>query len=204
MSFQPKFNQGITALRFWFEQGDAAREYSLPAVFLDENEVATTPPPQVFDYPDWWYVWVDLDKLVVKLSAIDQYLVFYYFERIYNHDKNAFHRWKRKEDFKATCYKFFLMLPEEYQGEDGLNLKKILSTINEGIRKGEIKLEEIKPDFYYTPQEVAFILRFSVQTIHKALKEGKLKGLKVGQWRIKGQHLIDFIEQPYTEETHVT
>lgn len=196
---EPKFTQGITALQFWFGHCEAAREYSLPAVFLDENEVATTPIPQVFDYPDWWYVWLDLDKLVNSLSTDDRSLVAHYFQNIFNHDKLTWHRWKRKEDFKVTCYKFFMKLPKEYRGKTVLNISKVLASIHDSVKKGEIKLEEIKPDFFYTAQEVAYILRYSDQTIHELLKSGRLKGVKIGQWRIKGEHLLEFINQPYTE-----
>lgn len=201
MEFSPKFTQGISALTYWYEHGDDAREYSLPAVFLDENEVATTPPPQVFDYPDWWYVFIDIDKLVNKLTYQEKALVLYYFTYIYQNERGAFYRWQRKEDFKKLCYKFFLMLPEEYQGTTKLNVKRVLNNIHEGIRKGDIKLEDINALRFYTPQEIAYILGCSDITIYKLLKKGDIIGLKVGSmWRVRGQHLLDFINQPVTEE----
>ena len=85
MSFNPKFTQGIMVLQYWYERGNDAREYSLPAVFLDENEVSYTPPIAVFDYPDWWYVWQDLDKTISKLHKAEKLLVYHYFTNIYNH-----------------------------------------------------------------------------------------------------------------------
>jgi excisionase family DNA binding protein len=195
--FNPKFPKGISALRYWFEHGDEAREYSLPAVFLDENEVCTTPPPQVFDYPDWWYVWVDLDKLVQKLTNQDKYLIGYYFGNIYNNKRLFWHTWKRKEDFKDVCNKFYYMLPEDYQLTLWFDPDHLLKNIRQLVAKGEIDLEAIKPDFFYTAQEVAYILRYSDQTIHELLKSGKLKGVKIGQWRIKGSHLLEFINQGF-------
>lgn len=201
--FSPQFTQGISALTYWFEHGDDAREYTLPAVFLDENEVATTPPPQVFDYPDWWYVWVDLDKLVSKLLYKEKALVLYYFMSIYQNEKGAFYRWRQREDFKKLCYKFFLLLPKEYQGSVKINVNKILNSIHERAKKGEISLEEINSLQFYTPQEIAYILGCSDHTIYKLLRQGTIIGLKVGRvWRVKGQHLLDFINQPIRKETN--
>jgi hypothetical protein len=204
MEFNPKFTKGVSALTYWYEHGDDAREYSLPAVFLDENEVATTPPPQVFDYPDWWYVWVDLDKLVQKLGTRDKALILSYFLNIYRNERGAFHRWRQKEDFKKMCYRFFLMLPEDYQGSVKINVNKMLISLRESTQKGDVKLEHIDPEFFYTPQEIAYILRYSEKTIRKILKEGKLKGLQLregGEWRVLGRHLLEFINQPIKENT---
>jgi excisionase family DNA binding protein len=195
----PKFTRGIQALVFWFEHGEQARQYSLPAVFLDENDVATTPPPQVFDYPDWWYVWVDLDIAINKLERYEKKLISQYFLGVYEHGQKAWYRWRQREEFKLACASFFLTLPIEYRGERSISIYSVLRVIKKRIRKGVIKLEKIKPDYFYTAQEVAYILRYSDQTIHELLKTGRLKGLKVGQWRIKGSHLLEFINQPVTE-----
>jgi excisionase family DNA binding protein len=207
MSFDPKFTQGVMALQYWYERGNDAREYSLPAVFLDENEVSYTPPPTVFDYPDWWMVWVDLDKIINKLHRAEKYLIIHYFQNIYNHERGAFHRWRRKEEFKLTCYKLYLMLPEEYQGEAKIKTNAMLATIQLSIKKGELVLKSINPNSLYTAQEVADMLRYSLRTIQSVLREGKLPGLQLhkgGEWRVLGQHLLDFINQPTREDTDET
>jgi len=191
------------ALQYWYERGNDAREYSLPAVFLDETEVSYTPPPAVFDYPDWWYVWVDLDKTIEKLHKAEKLLIYHYFRNIFNHERGAFHRWQHKEEFKLTCYKIWLMLPTEYQGEAKIKVDRMLATIKLSIKKGELVLKAISPTALYTAQEVADLLRYSVRTIQSVLRSGKLKGLQLregGEWRILGQHLLDFINQPMEED----
>jgi excisionase family DNA binding protein len=202
MSFNPKFSQGITALQYWYRRGNDAREYSLPAVFLDENEVSYTPPPAVFDYPEWWYVWIDLDRIIERLHKAEKLLIYHYFTNIHNHDRGAFHRWQYKEEFKLTCYKLWLMLPEEYQGDAPIKIDRMLATIQLSIKKGELVLRTIQPSALYTAQEVADMLRYSVRTIQSVLRSGKLPGLQLkqgGEWRILGQSLLDFINQPAKE-----
>ncbi len=41
----------------------------------------------------------------------------------------------------------------------------------------------------YTVQEVSNILKVSKKTIYRMIKSGKLKAVKVGQWRIKQEDL---------------
>jgi len=204
MSFSPKFTQGIMALQYWYERGDDAREYSLPAVFLDENEVSYTPPPEVFDYPDWWLTWVDLDRTIHKLHKADKLLILHYFRNIFNHERGAFHRWQHKEEFKLTCYRLWLMLPDEYQGDAPIKLDHMLGTIKLMIKKGELVPNTIQPNGIYTAQEVADILRYSVRTIQSVLRSGDLRGLQLkqgGEWRGHGQALLDFINRPYGEDS---
>ena len=48
---------------------------------------------------------------------------------------------------------------------------------------------------YYTPEEVADILKMKVTTIRKYLTQGDLKGMKIGRiWRISEEELKEFIE----------
>ncbi len=49
---------------------------------------------------------------------------------------------------------------------------------------------------YYTPEEVAEILKLKVTTIRKYLGQGDLKGSKIGRvWRITEEDLKEFIKQ---------
>lgn len=50
----------------------------------------------------------------------------------------------------------------------------------------------------YTPEEAAEVLRVKVRTIMEWLRQGRLKGVKVGRklWRVKESDLRAFIEQP--------
>ena len=46
----------------------------------------------------------------------------------------------------------------------------------------------------YTPAEVADILKVSVETVKRHLREGTLKGFKVGtRWRVKESDLKEFM-----------
>ena len=50
----------------------------------------------------------------------------------------------------------------------------------------------------YTPEEIAEILKVEPDTIRRYLRDGKLKGFKVGNhWRIKEEDLQEFIENQY-------
>lgn len=49
----------------------------------------------------------------------------------------------------------------------------------------------------FTPEEAAQILKVQHRTIMEWLRQGRLKGIKLGGklWRIPKQALLDFIEQ---------
>lgn len=52
---------------------------------------------------------------------------------------------------------------------------------------------------FMTPREVAEILQINEQTVRRYLREGKLKGLKIGHtWRISEKQLQEFIERLQT------
>lgn len=47
---------------------------------------------------------------------------------------------------------------------------------------------------FYTPEHVARMLRVKVATVHRWLREGTLKGVRIGRlWRITHSQLEDFI-----------
>ena len=49
-------------------------------------------------------------------------------------------------------------------------------------------------DKLYTPEEVAEVLRVKTRTVMEWLRQGKLKGVKLGKlWRIKESELSAFI-----------
>lgn len=50
---------------------------------------------------------------------------------------------------------------------------------------------EISPNTYYTPEEVAAMLRVSRRSIHDLLEIGFARGIKIGRnWRILGSELL--------------
>src|SRR5207302_437452 len=51
---------------------------------------------------------------------------------------------------------------------------------------------EISPNTYYTPEEVATMLRVSRRNVLRLLEEGVARGVRIGrQWRILGRDLLD-------------
>ena len=48
----------------------------------------------------------------------------------------------------------------------------------------------------YTPEEAAEILKIHEETVRRYLREGRLKGRKIGGWKIREQDLIDFVDDP--------
>lgn len=57
----------------------------------------------------------------------------------------------------------------------------------------------------YTPEEVAAILKVSVRTVYTLLKEGKLRGRKIGsgkpgRWRVLDEDLKAFVRGEDSED----
>jgi len=50
-------------------------------------------------------------------------------------------------------------------------------------------------DKFYTPQEVAELLKLSERTVYRYLHSGKLKASKLGCWRITKEDLNNFINK---------
>lgn len=53
---------------------------------------------------------------------------------------------------------------------------------------------------FYSPKEIAELLGKSDFTVRAWIKAGKLKALKVGQWRIPKDSLQEFLEQGESKE----
>jgi excisionase family DNA binding protein len=50
---------------------------------------------------------------------------------------------------------------------------------------------EIRPNIYYTPEEVASILRVPYQNVQELLETGLARGIKIGEnWRVLGRDLL--------------
>ena len=52
-----------------------------------------------------------------------------------------------------------------------------------------------KKEEYLTLEEVADLLRVSVRSMYRYIKDGKIKATKIGYWRIQRKHLEEFIEK---------
>jgi excisionase family DNA binding protein len=57
-------------------------------------------------------------------------------------------------------------------------------------------------DKYLTTEEVAKILRVSTRSIFRYIKNGRLKAIKVGYWRIAKRELDNFIEKNSSKNNH--
>ncbi|MDD3434881.1 MAG: helix-turn-helix domain-containing protein [Patescibacteria group bacterium] len=51
-----------------------------------------------------------------------------------------------------------------------------------------------KIDKLFTIEEIAEILRVSTRSVNRYIDSGKLKGSKIGSWRIKESDLNNFLE----------
>ena len=59
-------------------------------------------------------------------------------------------------------------------------------------------------DEFYTPLEVAKILRVTRNTIYEHIKSGQLKAIRIGnQYRITKAHLEEYIKQNVVNRTRV-
>ncbi len=48
---------------------------------------------------------------------------------------------------------------------------------------------------FYTTQEIAKILKVHQRTVFRYIKNGKLKAVKIGHWRIKKEDFDKFINE---------
>ena len=64
---------------------------------------------------------------------------------------------------------------------------------------------EISPNIYYTPEEVATMLRVSRRSVQKLLDAGVARGVKIGRnWRILGYDLLNLRRADEIAETELT
>jgi putative molybdopterin biosynthesis protein len=57
-------------------------------------------------------------------------------------------------------------------------------------------MENKKSEYiFYTVEEIAKMLKVSKMTIFRYIKSGKLKAVKIGQWRIKKEDFEKFINK---------
>lgn len=197
-----KFSSGKAVLLFWYDYHDAVKNYSIPAIFINDEDVPKPPylAPEHFDYPEWWYTWIDVDKIIQKLTRSDWALIKHYFNAIYNPDRSdkfELNRWRGKDDFRDMCQKIFFMLDDDVYKTNQWGYRKferVLHRIRGRIERGEIDVAKIDRDGIYTPKEVAEILRYEVKTIYTMLKAGKLRGFQPGsEWRVTGQAILDLM-----------
>lgn len=196
-----KFSSGIGVLLYWYDYGEAVLSYCIPGVFIDEENIsAPFIAPENFDYPDWWYTWIDLDKIIRKLTRQDWALIIHYFKYIYQNETGTFNRWKAKHRFTEMCKRIYALLDaDEYKtGDTGgyRYFERVLHRLNDMLEKGEIEVAKIEPHAFYTPQEVADILNYSIDSVYRMLQQGKIKGAKPGghEWRVPGQSILDLFK----------
>jgi excisionase family DNA binding protein len=64
------------------------------------------------------------------------------------------------------------------------------------LSKGNVSQEASSMEELLTIEEVARILKVSVQTVRRMIDESELKAIKIrGQWRIKREDLQDYIDR---------
>ena len=201
-----KFSSGIDVLVYWYDYGQAVRDYVIPAVFISEDNEGKAPflVPENFDYPDWWYTWIDMDKIIRKLTRQDWALILHYFKFIYQTATGTFYRWQSRERFKDMCQRVYAMLDtDEYKYNQWgyRNFERVLRRIQGRIERGEIDVAGIDPHKFYTPKEVADMLRYHVDSVRTMLQAGRLKGAKPGgkDWRISGQSILDMMGMDHRE-----
>lgn len=65
-----------------------------------------------------------------------------------------------------------------------------------GVAKYATATREKKSNIVYSIPEVCDKLKLTTRTVYKYIKEGKLKGTKVGKyWRVTDEALQDFLER---------
>lgn len=111
-----KFSNAYQVLEFWYEYANLVAEYGMPSLYIHEQE-AIDNPPREWDYPDWWYEWVTIDKALSSLSKSDQYVILDYFKNIYPYSKkgntSVMERWKFTRKWKGIQYRIMLLIPAD-------------------------------------------------------------------------------------------
>jgi len=53
---------------------------------------------------------------------------------------------------------------------------------------------------FYTPEQIAQLLQVNVVTVHRWLRDGKLKSVKLGRlWRVSASNLEEFVHSKNKE-----
>ena len=197
-----KFPNGISVLTYWYEYGDAVREYVIPAVFIHEDEVGKPPflAPENFDYPDWWYTWVDIDKIISKkLGKKDWALILYYFRMVYKNEVGVFYRWNHNKAFRNLCGRIYSLLSDEYKPAPQRLYRKfprVVRSLKRKVEGGIIDVTKIEPHKAYTVQEVMDILSYGRGTIEKLMRDGRLEVFRItpkSHPRITGQSILNLM-----------
>lgn len=111
-----KFNSGRLALVVWYELIEPALEFGLPSLPLVLNDQVDEQVKE-WDYPDWWYEWVELNKTVEKLGRKDKAVVASYFSTIYKQAKGRFYSWPHRGRWNWVTRRYYELLPDEMKGE---------------------------------------------------------------------------------------
>ena len=54
---------------------------------------------------------------------------------------------------------------------------------------------------FYTPEQIAQLLQVNVVTVHRWLRDGKLKSIKLGRlWRVSSENLEEFVHSKTKKE----
>lgn len=114
--FVQKFTSPVQALVYWYRFGDLVQEYGMPSLMVgDEKNADST--SRCWDYPNWFYVWCDLDRIIKRLDKKWHKVIHSYFKRVFNSGTGAFYKWRYRGQWHWFCKTFWEALPS---GADGL------------------------------------------------------------------------------------
>jgi len=187
----PRFVRAVDALVWWHEHTDAARDFGQGCIPPPEDDEMIDQSINNWDYPDWWYSWLDLDMLFVKrFTDKEQGVMSYYLIYVYKGEPGTFYRWREKDLFNAAMRKLWSLLPPEYRdGYIRLHYAR--------PKKGEVSVAGIDPNKYYSTKQVAEVLGFHQNAVLSWIKDFNLKALRTPggtfHYRILGADLIEFL-----------
>ena len=111
-----RFRHPTQALVFWYRFGNMVRDFGMPCLMVtDEQAVDNT--HRAWDYPDWFYVWCDLDKIIRSLEPKHQRVIYSYFKTVFHEVKGTFYRWEHRGAWPWVNKAVWARLPG---GPDGL------------------------------------------------------------------------------------
>jgi len=119
-----RFHNGEQALTFWFEFSKLVDEFGMPSLALND-EVVIGNLPRSWDYPDWWYDWVSIDKAFGNIGDADLGIINDFFKQGFQYSKQGMSQWRYKRKWQGVTQRAFRLVPEGMKSKEKKRWRKM-------------------------------------------------------------------------------
>lgn len=112
-----RFYNGKHVLHFWYEHGKLIAEFGMPSLMI-QDELAVDDTPRCWDYPDWWYDWMSIDKALANLSEKDKIIIFDYFYHGIHNSELLIDGWKYARQWGEVQRRVYMAIPQDMKHEE--------------------------------------------------------------------------------------